>query len=71
MTANQQEEMICFSQIKEEAQRILKDIIQNYLNKKAYNAKDAQSWTNQISDEAVKRMTDFNKNFKYMSKILI
>ncbi len=47
---------IQFSAIKDELQQICHSTIVKHLEKKQYNQKEAQNWTNTITDEIIKNL---------------
>ncbi|MCQ2821055.1 MAG: dynein light chain Tctex-type family protein [archaeon] len=60
-----------FSDYKDEIQKKVDPIIKKYLDGKAYNQKDAQGWTNSISDEVIKTLHADQKGFKYICNATI
>lgn len=60
-----------FSDYKEEINKKCDPIIKKYLEGKAYNQKDAQSWTNSISDEIIKTLHADQKGFKFICNCTI
>ena len=65
------QEFTSFSQMKENAQQLVRAQIEKVLQKKVYNSREAQTWTNIISEACVKCLTDTSKNFKYIISTLI
>lgn len=55
-----------FSSIKEELNNICDGIIKKHLDGKTYNQKEAQTWTNTISDEIIKALHAQQKGFKFI-----
>lgn len=68
---SQGNDLTVFSEIKETAHRIAEGVIDNALGKRVYNSKEVQNWVNSISDNVIKSMTDYNKNFKFMVTCII
>lgn len=60
-----------FSSIKEELHKICDDIINKHLQNKAYNAKEAQQWTNLISDDLIKTLHSQQRGFKFICNCTI
>ena len=52
--------------IKDELTQMVDEIIRSYLNDKNYDQKEAQSWTNQISDEVIKQLHSQQRGFKFV-----
>ncbi len=57
---------IQFNLIKQELSDICTEIIQNHLEKKTYDQKEAQSWTNAITDAVIKKLHGEQKGFKFI-----
>ena len=57
---------IQFSSIKEEINKVCEQIINKHLEGKSYNQKEAQSWTNTISDEVIKTLHSQQRGFKFI-----
>jgi dynein light chain Tctex-type 1 len=57
---------IQFVSIKDELNSICHEIIVNHLEKKQYNQKEAQTWTNAITDEVIKKLHSKQKGFKFI-----
>ena len=55
-----------FAAIKDELTQMVDEIIRSYLNDKNYDQKEAQSWTNQISDEVIKQLHSQQRGFKFV-----
>lgn len=55
-----------FQPIKEEMESLCKGIIEKYLQGKVYNQKEAQGWTNAISDEIIKTLHSQQRGFKFI-----
>jgi hypothetical protein len=55
-----------FSTIKDELHRVVEDIIKKNLEGKTYNQKEAQTWTNTISDEVIKTLHSQQRGFKFI-----
>jgi dynein light chain Tctex-type 1 len=60
-----------FSNIKDELSSTCNSIITNHLKDKSYQQKEAQSWTNQISDEVIKTLHSQQKGFKFICNATI
>lgn len=60
-----------FSDYKEEITRKVDPIIKKHLDGKTYSQKDAQAWTNSISDEVIKTLHTDQKGFKYICNATI
>lgn len=58
--------LIQFSSIKDELNTVCDKIIKSHLDGKTYSQKDAQSWTNTISDEIIKTLHSLQKGFKFI-----
>ncbi len=55
-----------FSSMKDELTKTVDDIIKRNLENKAYNQKEAQTWTNTISDEVIKALHQQQRGFKFI-----
>ena len=55
-----------FEAIKDELTQMVDEIIRTYLNDKNYDQKEAQGWTNQISDEVIKQLHSQQRGFKFV-----
>ena len=55
-----------FSAIKDELIQTCDRIILAHLKDKTYNQKEAQGWTNAISDEIIKTLHTMQKGFKFI-----
>ena len=55
-----------FSSIKDELQATCDKIISQHLEGKTYNQKEAQTWTNSISDEVIKTLHSQQRGFKFI-----
>jgi dynein light chain Tctex-type 1 len=55
-----------FSSIKDELHSTCEKIISNHLEGKTYNQKEAQTWTNSISDEVIKTLHSQQRGFKFI-----
>jgi dynein light chain Tctex-type 1 len=55
-----------FSSIKEELNSVCDKIIKSHLDGKTYNQKEAQTWTNSISDEIIKTLHSQQRGFKFI-----
>ena len=55
-----------FSSIKDELTSLCDGIIKKFLDGKQYNQKEAQSWTNAISDEIIKTLHSQQRGFKFI-----
>ncbi len=60
-----------FSTISDELKRTVEDIIRVKLEGKVYNQKEAQSWTNIISDEVIKTLHSQQRGFKFICNTTI
>jgi dynein light chain Tctex-type 1 len=68
---SQGNDITVFSELKETAHRIAEGVIDTSLGKRVYNSKEVQNWVNSISDNVIKSLTDYNKNFKFMVTCII
>ena len=59
-------ETIQFTSIKDELNKLCHEIIVNHLEKKQYQQKEAQTWTNAITDEVIKTLHSKQKGFKFI-----
>jgi len=57
---------IQFSTIKDELQQLCHNTIVKHLEKKQYNQKEAQTWTNTITDEIIKSLHGQQRGFKFI-----
>ena len=57
---------IQFASIKDELNKLCHDIIVTHLEKKQYQQKEAQTWTNAITDEVIKTLHSKQKGFKFI-----
>ena len=57
---------IQFNVIKQELSEICTGVIQKHLENKTYNQKEAQTWTNTITDEVIKNLHGQQKGFKFI-----
>ncbi len=57
---------IQFSSIKEDLNKLCESIVSKHLEGKSYNQKEAQTWTNTISDEIIKNLHAQQKGFKFI-----
>ena len=55
-----------FTSIKDELSSLCNSIIAKHLDGKTYNQKEAQSWTNTISDEIIKNLHTQQRGFKFI-----
>lgn len=60
-----------FADHKSEITDKINPIIKKHLDGKAYNQKEAQAWTNTISDEIIKELHAEQKGFKYICNATI
>jgi dynein light chain Tctex-type 1 len=60
-----------FSELKATIETIIADVINEKLAKHEYDAREAQRWTNEVSEEIIKRAQDQSKLFKYSCTVLI
>ena len=57
---------IQFSSLKDELTKDCERIVSKHLEGKTYNQKEAQTWTNTISDEIIKHLHNQQKGFKFI-----
>jgi hypothetical protein len=57
---------IQFSTIKDELNKLCEQVVSKHLEGKSYNQKEAQTWTNTISDEIIKNLHSQQKGFKFI-----
>jgi hypothetical protein len=57
---------IQFSTIKDELNKLCEQVVSKHLEGKLYNQKEAQTWTNTISDEIIKNLHSQQKGFKFI-----
>ena len=62
---------IQFSAIKDDLNKICDGIIRKHLDSKTYNQKEAQTWTNTISDEVIKTLHGQQRGFKFICNCTI
>ena len=55
-----------FASIKDELISAVDEIIHKYLDGQQYSQKDAQSWTNNITDEVIKTLHSQQRGFKFI-----
>lgn len=55
-----------FSSIKNELHDEVEKIIKKNLENKTYNQKEAQTWTNTVTDEVIKELHKLQKGFKFI-----
>jgi dynein light chain Tctex-type 1 len=55
-----------FSNFKDELQGVCDQIIRKHLEGKAYNQKEAQLWTNMVSDDIIKTLHSQQRGFKFI-----
>ena len=55
-----------FSSNKDELTALCDGVIKRVLDGKTYNQKEAQGWTNQISDEIIKTLHSQQRGFKFI-----
>jgi dynein light chain Tctex-type 1 len=55
-----------FQTIRTELESTVHSIIESKLKDKTYNQKEAQSWTNAISDEVIKTLHSQQRGFKFI-----
>jgi len=58
---------IQFSTIKSELNETVEGIIKKHLEGKSYNQKEAQAWTNLISDDVIKTLHSQQRGFKFIA----
>jgi dynein light chain Tctex-type 1 len=56
-----------FNNIKTELHETVEQIIKKNLDGKVYSQKDAQAWTNAISDEVIKTLHSQQRGFKFIA----
>lgn len=71
MASNPPSEDVTFGEVREQIYKIAQDVVEATLQKRVYNSKEVQNWVNLVSDNVIKSVTDFNKNFKYMATCII
>jgi len=71
MSKKSQSEDVSFAEIKEDIYKMASIVVENSLNKKIYNSKEVQDWVNLVSDNTIKALTEFNRNFKYVVTCII
>jgi dynein light chain Tctex-type 1 len=59
-------ETLQFSSIKDELNNTCDKIIRTHLDGKTYKQKEAQTWTNSISDEIIKTLHSQQRGFKFI-----
>ena len=62
---------ISFNQIKQELETTANQVLKKHLDQKTYSQKEAQTWTNTISDELIKNLSAMQKGFKFMCNCTI
>ena len=55
-----------FASIKDELTSAVDEIIHKHLDSQQYSQKDAQSWTNNITDEVIKTLHSQQRGFKFI-----
>lgn len=60
-----------FTNIKEELTNTIDGIIKKHLDGKNYNQKEAQAWTNIISDDVIKTLHTQQRGFKFLCNATI
>ena len=58
---------IQFSSIKNELYETVEQIIKKHLENKPYNQKEAQAWTNTITDDVIKTLHSQQRGFKFIA----
>lgn len=58
---------IQFSSIKSELNETVEAIIKKHLDDKPYNQKEAQAWTNTITDDVIKTLHSQQRGFKFIA----
>ena len=71
MNQKPQSEEVIFTEIKDTVTKLTTQEIEVALQKRVYNAKEVQTWVNSISESVIKKLTDLNKNFKFMVTCII
>ena len=64
-------ESVVFGEIREQVSQLTTNVIDQTLSKRVYNPKEVQQWVNLVSDEIIKKLTEQNKNFKFMVTCII
>lgn len=59
-------EPIQFNNIKDELHKVCERKIEDQLKDKTYSQKEAQAWTNAISDEIIKELHSQQRGFKFI-----
>jgi hypothetical protein len=57
---------IQFSAVKDELNKLCEQVVSKHLEGKSYNQKEAQTWTNTITDEIIKNLHNQQKGFKFI-----
>ncbi len=71
MSTTHGNEDVSFTEIRDPVYKTTQDIVESTLNKRVYNSKEVQNWVNLVSDNVIKALTEFNKNFKYIVTCII
>ena len=58
---------IQFNLIKQELSDICNQVITSHLGSKTYNQKEAQAWTNTITDDVIKTLHSQQRGFKFIA----
>jgi len=56
-----------FNSIKQELNDTVESIIKKHLDGKSYNQKEAQAWTNTITDDVIKTLHSQQRGFKFIA----
>lgn len=59
-------ETVQFGLFKDELNKICEQVVTKHLDGRPYSQKDAQAWTNTISDEVIKNLHSLQKGFKFI-----
>lgn len=62
---------LSFNSIKTELETAANQVMKKHLDNKTYNQKEAQTWTNTISDELIKNLSAMQKGFKFICNCTI
>ena len=57
---------IQFSSIKDDLNKLCESVVSKHLEGKSYNQKEAQAWTNTITDDLIKQLHGQQKGFKFI-----
>jgi hypothetical protein len=57
---------IQFNSVKDDLNKLCEQVVSKHLEGKSYNQKEAQTWTNTITDEIIKNLHSQQKGFKFI-----